>query len=50
MGKYDTFWKYCIRYQKCILCPKYKCCFKEGGNGTNNQVNDKRVQAKRTRL
>ena len=50
MGKYDTYWKYCIKYQKCILCPKFKICFKAGRNERDNQSNDKRVQDKRARL
>jgi len=51
MGKIDTKdIKYCMRYQKCILCPKFNICFKVGRNEKYNQHNDKRVQNKRTRL
>lgn len=47
MGKYDIKnIKYCMKYPKCILCPKCKSCFREGKDGKNNQNNDKRVQNK----
>jgi len=51
MGKYDTKnIKYCMKYPKCILCPKYNSCCKEKIDGKDYQYNHKRIQNKRTRL